>query len=323
MKTMPAIDPVTDAARPFWSVMIPCYNSADLLGATLESVLAQDPGPDVMQIEVVDDASMLDDPGEVARRVGNGRVGYFRQPRNMGPSANFTTCVRRSSGRWVHVLHSDDLVRPGFYDRYRARIEACPDVVMVGGRTMAVDAEARDLAVTESVATVDGYLLDPAYTVAASNPLRCVSTVVARAAYEQGGGFHPDLMHANDWEMWARVAGLGPVGWVDEPLGLHRMHERSDTNRLHRSTAYVDDCLKAADAIAARFDGSDRTRARRAARKNVCEYALSVASALGARGELRRAAANAMWAVRIDRSAEVRARAWKLVQQAITDRARR
>ena len=50
-----------EAARPKWSVMIPAYNCARFLAATLESVLAQDPGPAQMQIEVVDDCSS-DDP---------------------------------------------------------------------------------------------------------------------------------------------------------------------------------------------------------------------------------------------------------------------
>ena len=52
----PEIPPLPDGeSRPRWSVMIPTYNCAALLRQTLESVLAQDPGPEVMQIEVIDD----------------------------------------------------------------------------------------------------------------------------------------------------------------------------------------------------------------------------------------------------------------------------
>ena len=51
----PTIPPVADGEpRPLWSVMIPIYNSASYLRETLASVLAQDPGPDLMQIAVVD-----------------------------------------------------------------------------------------------------------------------------------------------------------------------------------------------------------------------------------------------------------------------------
>jgi|SRR5581483_9724411 len=54
------IPPITDdLPRPLWSVLIPTYNCANYLRETLASVLAQDPGPAVMQIQVVDDCSTL------------------------------------------------------------------------------------------------------------------------------------------------------------------------------------------------------------------------------------------------------------------------
>ena len=54
----PRFDPLPpDVGRPVWSVMIPTYNCARYLRETLASVLAQDPGPDQMQIEVIDDCS--------------------------------------------------------------------------------------------------------------------------------------------------------------------------------------------------------------------------------------------------------------------------
>jgi glycosyltransferase involved in cell wall biosynthesis len=59
--------------RPRWSVMIPTHNCARYLRETLTSVLAQDPGPDVMQIEVVDDHSTKDDPEQVEPLANNAR----------------------------------------------------------------------------------------------------------------------------------------------------------------------------------------------------------------------------------------------------------
>ena len=49
--------------RPFWSVMIPAYEPGPFLEAALAGVLAQDPGPEEMQIEVIDDASVRTDTG--------------------------------------------------------------------------------------------------------------------------------------------------------------------------------------------------------------------------------------------------------------------
>jgi len=90
--------------------MIPTFNCADYLRITLQSLLDQVPGPDEMQIEVVDDCSTKDDPEAVVQELGRGRVQFFRQPRNVGAIENFNTCVRRSRGHYVHLLHGDDLV---------------------------------------------------------------------------------------------------------------------------------------------------------------------------------------------------------------------
>ena len=47
--------------RPFWSVMIPRYQpDENYLRQTCASVLQQDPGPDQMQTEVVDDRRGFD-----------------------------------------------------------------------------------------------------------------------------------------------------------------------------------------------------------------------------------------------------------------------
>src|SRR5918912_1129900 len=94
--------------RPFWSVMIPTYHCARFLRQTLESVLAQDPGSESMQIEVVDDGSTLDDPEKVVKDVGQGRVAFYRQPQNVGHTKNFETCLKRARGKVVHLMHGDD-----------------------------------------------------------------------------------------------------------------------------------------------------------------------------------------------------------------------
>ena len=318
---MPVIKPVVSATRPFWSVMIPSYNNAELLERTLASVLAQDPGPDVMQIEVVDDGSTGDDPAEVVERLGAGRVGFFRQPHNVGASANFTTCARRSQGRWVHVLHSDDLVLPRFYARYREVIEACPRAIMAAAQTFVIDVLGRYHVVTTPVEVVDGYVHDAAMTIATTHPLRCVSVVVARSAYEDWGGFHPGLFHANDWEMWTRLAARGPVAWVDEPLGLYRTHPESDSNRVQRSTAYIDDCVRAVDVIVGHFDVPDRRQARAGARRIVGDYATGVGLGLVAEGRPRLAVANAARAVRIDPSIHTWTRAMEVAGLSITRKA--
>ena len=64
-----------DNCRPLWSVMIPTYNPRpDYLEETLHSVLQQDPGPEQMQIEVIDDRSTDDVAAQNVRHVSGGVI---------------------------------------------------------------------------------------------------------------------------------------------------------------------------------------------------------------------------------------------------------
>ena len=125
----PLIKPCpSNLARPLWSVMIPTYNCSHLLSQALESVLAQDPGEHLMQIEVVDDASTDADVKNLVERIGGGRVTYFQQARNVGSLKNFETCLNRSKGELVHLLHADDKVRMGYYEKIGSLFQSYPGI---------------------------------------------------------------------------------------------------------------------------------------------------------------------------------------------------
>ena len=49
---------MSDLPSLVWSVLLPVYEPGPYLEQTLRAFLAQDPGADRMQIEVVDDASL-------------------------------------------------------------------------------------------------------------------------------------------------------------------------------------------------------------------------------------------------------------------------
>src|SRR5829696_6678884 len=200
------IDPVpSDLARPTWSVMIPTFNCADHLARALESVLAQDPGPDVMQIEVVDDASS-DRSAAVVHEVGSDRVAFFRQQQNVGHIRNFATCITRANGHYVHLLHGDDFVLPGFYDALRRGFESDPAVGAAFTRWMLVDGDDELCSVVDPLEPSAGPLPDALARLSGEQHIVTPSIAVRRSAYERLGGFDDRLVCAEDWEMWVRIA---------------------------------------------------------------------------------------------------------------------
>ncbi len=237
---IPKIDPLPDKPRPWWSVMIPAYNGAALLATTLRSVLAQDSGPEQMQIEVVDDHSTREDLRSVVEEIGQDRVQYYRQPHNVGVTANFNTCVQRSQGHWVHLLHADDLVSPGFYETLAPATKRS-DVEAAFCRFTFIDENGRLLRAQRSEATEPGILEDWIPKIGVRSRIQAPSIVVRRRLYERIGGYDTRLFHCADWDMWKRVAVSGPVWYEPAILAAYRVHSKSDTSALVRSGRNMED----------------------------------------------------------------------------------
>ncbi len=246
----PGIAPLPrGVSHPFWSVMIPTFNRATYLERTLASVLGQDPGPREMQIEVVDDASTLDDPEPLVQRVGGGRVAFHRQARNLGLAGSWNACIERAAGEWVHILHSDDLVYPGFYSTLELALESRGDVGAAFCRWTIIDEEDARVWTSDLERPTPGIVPDFLNEIGVSQRITTPSMVVRRSAYEKLGGFRTELSSTADWEMWARIAAHFPIWYEPQVLAAWRVHAQSKTTSVVRSVENVADGLRCLAAI--------------------------------------------------------------------------
>lgn len=252
-------------ARPAWSVMIPSYNCADYLRRTLSSVLDQALPPSQMQIEVVDDCSTDDEPDRVVAELGSGRVSFHRHPANVGAIANFNSCIERSTGHLVHILHGDDYVLPDFYAAVSGAFERWPDVAGVFTRCFVVDENDELEFLSSRLKDLEGGPSRDGRSLYYDNLIRTPGAVVRRSFYEQFGGFIPGLIHTADWEMWLRVVVQGSATAINQPLAVYREFPGSHTGRLVSSGENVRDWLRMAEVCAPNLPGFDLRRFRAAA----------------------------------------------------------
>ena len=231
-----SIPPAPEGQRaPLWSVMIPTYNCATYLKTTLASVLAQDPGPEVMQIEVIDDHSTNDNPLDVVKEVGCRRIGFYRQAENVGHTRNFETCLKRSRGQLIHLLHGDDYVRDGFYKKMQ---DALLKNIQIGAafcRQIFMDEFGHWQSISPLEQMQSGILNNGLERLALEQRIMTPSIVVRRTVYEELGGFDNRLLCSEDWEMWMRIAASYPLWYEVEPLAVYRMHSISNTGRHIRT----------------------------------------------------------------------------------------
>lgn len=226
----------TEKNRPFWSVMVPTFEPDPLfLAETLESVLCQDPGEEIMQIQLVDDCSEGFDPAEFLQGRLAGRVRWLRQPKRVGIACNWNMCVRSALGEWVHILHQDDLVRPEFYSRFEEAIRNEDKYGAVVGQTEFIDDRGRVRATAFPGDLSGGILEDWVEHVFVLLRIQAAAIAVRREAYEHLGGFDESFEYAMDWDMWMRLAISYPIYYEPRARACWRDHSGSTTRRLMHS----------------------------------------------------------------------------------------
>jgi glycosyltransferase involved in cell wall biosynthesis len=232
------------------SIIIPTYNCAQYLKETLVSVKQQPSGSlDEAQIVVLDDCSTKDDPESVVRAVWPERVKFVRQPQNVGPCANFNSCLDHAEREWIHILHGDDFALPGAYAEFAEAIATWPDAIAVFARSVLVDANGLWTAVSPRLAAGwRGRLLyEPEMW--AGNRVMFPGALLSRRAIDKVGGFDCSFCHVQDWNLWWRVARTGEAVYTNHCVAGYREFEGNHTSTLVRSGKNLEEIFEQVERV--------------------------------------------------------------------------
>ncbi|BAZ16566.1 family 2 glycosyl transferase [Calothrix sp. NIES-4071] len=291
--------------RPFWSIIIPTYNNTKYLEQTLIAVLEQAPSEEVMQIEVVDDCSTEGDVEEIVKRVGFGRISFYRNAQNLGLIGNWNACIARAQGDWVHILHQDDLVMPGFYAKLQAGIEQQPNIGAAFCRYLFVNEEGSKLAESYLHRETPGIIENWLERIVEKQQIQCSSIVVKRSVYEQLGGYCPQAGYAADWEMWKRIASRYQFWFEPETLAAYRSHPFSATSKYTKSGANIADTRRAIEISESYLPKHIAVEASTRAREYYALYAFDIAQQMMQLGYLEIAVTQIQEGLKCSKSAKV------------------
>lgn len=210
------------------SVVIPSYNQAAYLPATLASVCAQD-HPDIEVL--VFDGGSTDGSVDILRKwttPAGGKPIRWVSRKDGGQADAINLGLRESTGDVVAYLNSDDVYYPGALSAVAAHFQAQPDCLALYGRAHHLHA---DGSVMEEYPTEPwdyDRLLETCYL--------CQPAVFwRREVMERYGVFDDALRYALDYEYWLRVGRERPFHYLAERfLAGSRLHE--DTKTLSQRT---------------------------------------------------------------------------------------
>ena len=263
--------------RPFWSIMIPTFNSTATLRSTIESVLSGMARDGATQIEVVDDCSNDSTEELVSSYRGYGLT-FYRQSKNVGATSNFNTCIARAQGEWIHILHGDDYVHSEFYSTLRRGIAYHQRVRVAFTSFVAVDKSGATVWQTSRMPAARG-VVDHSWRdiIAVTNTIMAPAIVVQKNAYAEAGGFNTKLHHAADWDMWKRLIWRYDAYFEPRVLAYYLVHSSSDSSRLMRSGENVFDALRAIKIGSDYFPIERRKELAREARTLIADFGLNSA----------------------------------------------
>jgi hypothetical protein len=206
-------------APPLVSVVTPSLNHAAYLGEAVASVLDQ---VGVHLDHVVVDGASSDGTRAVLGAFGP-RVRWVSEP-DGGQAAAVNKGVRMGTGSILGWLNADDLYEPGAVAVAAGFLEAHPEVALVYGDAVFIDAGGRELGPCTQVRRFTYSEL-----VHAGDFIAQPAAFFRRSAFEAVGGLDESLRWAMDYDLWLKIARRFPVAYLPQRLARYRWTGQNKT----------------------------------------------------------------------------------------------
>jgi glycosyltransferase involved in cell wall biosynthesis len=204
---------------PAVSVAMTVFNGERYLRRAVESVLTQD-GVD-LELVIVNDGS-TDSTAAVLDSIEDGRVAVVHAPR-IGRARSLNLAFATCRAELVTFVDADDLLLPGALRTTVAYLQGQQNIDVVGSAWLTLidetDEILRHRRVPVSEDEIDGILRRhrmPFYWIGAAIRADTICRV---------GGFDERLIRGIDLDLFQRIAGIGKLAAVDQPIAHIRHHE--------------------------------------------------------------------------------------------------
>jgi glycosyltransferase involved in cell wall biosynthesis len=214
---------------PFFSIIIPCYNSAQYIDATLQSLSEQTYKQ--FEVIVIDDGS-TDNSVEICREgLKRYRLSGMVVPRPRDVIKGVASCrnlgVSKASAEWICFLDSDDLYLPEklskTYEIIAESKDICSAFCHAANR---FDDQTGNILESSPISLKTG-CHDILPSLLSRNDVITSTVTVNKGLFVELGGFDTDLMGVEDYMMWLLIARKSHWHYSAEKLCNYRVRGTS------------------------------------------------------------------------------------------------
>lgn len=163
----------------------------------------------------------------------------LRTPRNLGPAGARNTGIAVATGEWLAFLDGDDIWTADRLTMTMACIRAVPEIGMWCGEIVPVSGSNFSPQGTGYRVQGSGFkapVSSSQFPVSStsswrrialeefidSNPVATSTVTIKRSVFDAAGGFDSSFRGPEDYDLWMRVAGRAPIGFIRRPLAGYR-----------------------------------------------------------------------------------------------------
>ncbi|NOQ64220.1 MAG: glycosyltransferase [Methyloprofundus sp.] len=228
---------------PHVTIVIPLYNVERYIASTLDSVLQQ--SWQDLEIIIVNDGS-TDRSMAICQQFDDPRIRYVEQP-NGGLAAARNAGIDHARGEYIGFIDADDIWYPEKVSRHLEHFASDPELGLSYSYSSLMDEEGKDVGVIQKEGTAPTTFAD-CYI---RNVIGNGSNALLRREVFNGRGtdleafpplhaFDIDLRHAEDYELWSRIAAL--TQWkmvcIPEVLVWYRLNPNGLSANTQRQRHY-------------------------------------------------------------------------------------
>lgn len=207
--------------EPFFSIIIPTYNRADLLRSTIDSILKQ--SFENWELLIIDDGS-TDNTQQVIQSIEDERIRYYFQENNERSAAR-NLGIAQAFGSYICFLDSDDSFQQdhleGFYSAIQNTNSAAPSFYFCGVTIHFEKGDQRQVRynfdATSSVRFFAEGSVIPGQV--------CISKeILVKQKFDE------KIVVAEDTDLWIRIAYHFTSVYIDQTTINYNMHEGNSIN---------------------------------------------------------------------------------------------
>jgi glycosyltransferase involved in cell wall biosynthesis len=218
-------------SNPKVSILIPTYNYAHYLDETIQSALNQTYTD--FELLIVDNHSTDNTEQLVEKYLGDPRVSYHKNSKNLGVVGNFNRCLELANGEYIKLLCADDKFHPQLLEKYVPVMEQYPNVSLVTCDKQAFGTKTHQT-ITPLTHLQDGRTANLHMLIGNYCWIGEPTSVMFRKRDLKVGNFSSEYIQYTDWEMWLRLLTVGDCYIVPEVLVYVRFHPGTNSKAQKR-----------------------------------------------------------------------------------------